>query len=178
MDGFTRLQRTYDHRLRDLVRSTRDLTVATSAGVPRSTAAGWMRGPGRTTVTLDALSKSEQDLQAEVLRLRRRAHKLCALARSRVVSRPAMSLPFLAAIWHPTVPRRLEGPRAGPVPGTTAHWAGPNRGAYPLCDAGDESIRLRAVKVHRASPVAASIACTIRSRPPRTTSPSRRAGDE
>jgi len=43
-----RLQRTYDHRLRDLVRRTRDLTIATRAGVPRSTAADWLElAPGK-----------------------------------------------------------------------------------------------------------------------------------
>jgi hypothetical protein len=71
-----RLQKTYDHRLRDLVRRTGDLTVTTNAGVPRSTAAGWIRGPNRATVTLDVLGMNEQDLQAEVVRLRRHVEKL------------------------------------------------------------------------------------------------------
>lgn len=79
--GMTRSLRTYDHRLRDLVRQAGDVTIATSAGVPRSTAAGWLRRPGRTTVTLDAVSLSEQELQREVLRLRRRVEKLRAVAR-------------------------------------------------------------------------------------------------
>ena len=76
-----RSQRTYDHRLRDLVRRTRDVTLATSLGVPRSTAAGWLRQPSRTTVTIDLLSKNAQDLQAEVVRLRRRVQKLRAVVR-------------------------------------------------------------------------------------------------
>jgi transposase InsO family protein len=76
-----RSQRTYDHRLRDLVQRTRDVILATSLGVPRSTAAGWLRQPGRTTVTLDVLSKDAQDLQAEVIRLRRRIQKLRAVVR-------------------------------------------------------------------------------------------------
>ena len=67
-----RVQRTYDHRLRDLVRRTGDLALATSAGVPRSTAAGWLSSQSRPTVTLDALSMKEEGLQAEVLLLRRR----------------------------------------------------------------------------------------------------------
>jgi len=37
-----RPQQRYDHRLRDLVQGTRDLTIATDLGVPRSTARGWL----------------------------------------------------------------------------------------------------------------------------------------
>jgi hypothetical protein len=39
----SRPQRRYDHRLRDLVQRTGDLTIATDLGVPRSTARGWAR---------------------------------------------------------------------------------------------------------------------------------------
>lgn len=46
-----RQQRTYDHRLRELVRETGDLTVATKLGVPRSTAAGWLRGGKQDVIT-------------------------------------------------------------------------------------------------------------------------------
>ena len=38
----SRPQRRYDHRLRDLVQRTGDLTLATDLGVPRSTARGWL----------------------------------------------------------------------------------------------------------------------------------------
>jgi len=37
-----RPQQRYDHRLRDLVHSTGDVTIATALGVPRSTARGWL----------------------------------------------------------------------------------------------------------------------------------------
>ena len=43
MSGQRRPQRTYDHRLRELVRETGDLTVATGLGVPRSTARPLLR---------------------------------------------------------------------------------------------------------------------------------------
>ena len=76
-----RPKRSYDHRLRDVVRRTRDLNIAISAGVPRSTAAGWLSEPRRTIVTVDALSMEEQNLQAEVLRLRRRVQKLRSVVR-------------------------------------------------------------------------------------------------
>ena len=65
-----RRQRTYDHRLRELVRKTGDLTIATEIGVPRSTAAGWIRAEPVEVVTLDILDKTEPALQAEVLKLR------------------------------------------------------------------------------------------------------------
>lgn len=45
----TRVQSAYDHRLRELVRATGDVALATRLGVPRSTAAGWLRG-ARTRV--------------------------------------------------------------------------------------------------------------------------------
>jgi len=48
-----RQQRTYDHRLRELVRKTGDLTIATRLGVPRSTVAGWLRAQPQDVVTLD-----------------------------------------------------------------------------------------------------------------------------
>lgn len=35
-----RVQQRYDHRLRNLVQRTRDVTIATERGVPRSTARG------------------------------------------------------------------------------------------------------------------------------------------
>ena len=75
-----RSQKTYDHRLRDLVRRTRDVTQATSLGVPRSTAAGWLRQPDRSTITIDVLSNDARDLHAEIIRLRRRVQKLRAVS--------------------------------------------------------------------------------------------------
>jgi hypothetical protein len=37
-----RPQQRYDHRLRNLVQRTGDVTVATDLGIPRSTARGWL----------------------------------------------------------------------------------------------------------------------------------------
>ncbi len=39
----SRHQQTYDHRLRDLVRTTGDADIAAEFGAPRSTALGWLR---------------------------------------------------------------------------------------------------------------------------------------
>ena len=79
MSGQRRQQRTYDHRLRELVRETGDLTVATRLGVPRSTAAGWLRAGNRDVVTLEVLDRREIELQAEVLKLQRRIRVLGAV---------------------------------------------------------------------------------------------------
>jgi hypothetical protein len=71
-----RQQRTYDHRLREFVRETGDLSVATSLGVPRSTAAGWLRARPPDVVILDVLDPRERQLEVEVLKLRRRIRAL------------------------------------------------------------------------------------------------------
>src|SRR5664279_294192 len=77
----TRTQRRYDHRLREHVRTTRDINCALQHGVPRSTARGWLRNPGAQVVSVDALSMDATQLQREVLRLRSRVQKLTALQR-------------------------------------------------------------------------------------------------
>jgi putative transposase len=76
-----RLQQRYDHRLRNLVRSTGDVTVATDLGVPRSTARGWLGKAPKVVVSLDVTDLKASELQQEVLKLRRRVRKLAALLR-------------------------------------------------------------------------------------------------
>jgi hypothetical protein len=71
-----RQQRVYDHRLRSLVRETGDLGVATTMGVPSSTARGWLRAQAREVVSLDVVGKREEELTAEIVRLRRRVRIL------------------------------------------------------------------------------------------------------
>jgi hypothetical protein len=46
-DDHERLQQRYDHRLRDLVQRTGDMTIATDLGVPRSTVRGCSARPRR-----------------------------------------------------------------------------------------------------------------------------------
>jgi glutamyl-tRNA reductase len=48
--------KTYDHRLRELVYTTQDVSLALDLGVPRSTAYGWIRNEPPEVVTLDALN--------------------------------------------------------------------------------------------------------------------------
>ena len=77
----SRPQRRYDHRLRELVQRTGDLTIATDLGVPRSTARGWLGAAPTVVVTLDVADLTEPELRQEILKLRRRVEKLAALLR-------------------------------------------------------------------------------------------------
>ena len=81
MTSTARPQQRYDHRLRDLVHRTGDVTIATDLGVPRSTARGWLRRAPEVVVSLDVTHLSEPELQHEILQLRRRVEKLAALLR-------------------------------------------------------------------------------------------------
>ena len=80
LDGFSSVEPT-DHRLRDLVQRTGDVTIATDLGVPRSTARGWLGQTPNVVVTLDATDLTAAELQQEVVKLRRRVKKLTALLR-------------------------------------------------------------------------------------------------
>ena len=74
-------QQRYDHRLRDLVRGTGDVTIATGLGVPRSTVRGWLDKAPRVVITLDVTNLQTSELQQEIVALRRRVRKLTALLR-------------------------------------------------------------------------------------------------
>ena len=67
-----RSQQRYDHRLRELVQRTGDLTIATDLGVPRSTARGWLDKAPKVVVSLDETDLRAPELQPEILKLRRR----------------------------------------------------------------------------------------------------------
>jgi hypothetical protein len=66
MPTMARPQQRYDHRLRNLVQSTGDVTVATGLGVPRSTARGWRRAAPPVVVSLDVADLAEPELRQEV----------------------------------------------------------------------------------------------------------------
>ena len=76
-----RPQQRYDHRLRHLVQRTGDVKGATSLGIPRSTARGWLGAAATVVVCLDVADLKEPELRQEVLKLRRRVQKLTALLR-------------------------------------------------------------------------------------------------
>ena len=80
-----RPQQRYDHRLRELVHRTGDLSIATDLGVPPSTARGWLGIAPTVVVSLEVADLTELELRQEVLTLRRRVQKLAALLRLALV---------------------------------------------------------------------------------------------
>ena len=74
-------RRVYDHRLREMTCEEGDTHLFTGMGVPRSTFVSWLRRGPREVVTLDVVAQDTIDLQAEVLRLRRRCAMLLAITR-------------------------------------------------------------------------------------------------
>jgi len=74
-------RRAYDHRLRDLVCEGRDPGLFHHIGVPRSTAASWLRRGPRPVISAEVLAMDQQELQAEVLALQRRVRLLLAVIR-------------------------------------------------------------------------------------------------
>ncbi len=85
MTRTARSQRTYDHRLKELVYSTGDIQIAIEQGVPRSTAKGWLTSPPAEVVSVDALDLTVDELRRELFVLRKRNRELFALLRLFVV---------------------------------------------------------------------------------------------
>jgi putative transposase len=81
MTTTSRPQQRYDHRLRDLVRRTGNLTFATDLGVPRSTARGWLGAAPNVVVSWEVADLTEPELRQEIVKLQRRLEKLAALLR-------------------------------------------------------------------------------------------------
>ena len=77
----TRSQRSYDHRLKELIRTSGDLSLARELRIPRSTAMGWLSDSAKPVVSLDVFSLQERELQREIVMLRQRIRKLRALLR-------------------------------------------------------------------------------------------------
>ena len=63
MTSTGRRQRRYDHRLRDLVQRTGDVTIATDLGIRRSTARGRLGNGQTVVVSLDVTNLKTLDLQ-------------------------------------------------------------------------------------------------------------------
>lgn len=85
MTSTTRMQRRYDHRLRELVYKAKSVDVAMRHGVPRSTARGWLAPMTTPVVTLNVANHDPFRLQQEVTALRRRVDRLVALLRLMVL---------------------------------------------------------------------------------------------
>lgn len=73
--------RAYDHRIRDLVCEERDPALFAQLGIPRSTAASWIRRGSRPVVTTQLFAEDEQQLRARVLKLERRVQLLLGIVR-------------------------------------------------------------------------------------------------
>ena len=133
MTTTSRPQQRYDHRLRDLVQRTGDLTIATDLGVPRSTARGWLGAAPTVVVSLEVADLTEPELRREILKLRRRVEKLAALLR------------LALALLH-TSGFRLSGarlPDGQPSYGSCAPWIG--RGRVSRCERSSSSCFCRRV---------------------------------
>lgn len=103
MTTAVRRQQRYDHRLRELVRRTGELRLATGRGVPRSTARGWLGGSSSAVVSLNEAERTEAELRQEILTLQRRVTKLAALLRLALALGPRGQRRF-------TRERLLDGP--------------------------------------------------------------------
>ena len=81
MTATTRTQQQYDHRLRQLIRSTGDVQSAVRHGILSSTARGWVKATPAEVVSFDVVEMDKLRLQQEVLALRRRVERLVAILR-------------------------------------------------------------------------------------------------
>ena len=79
-------RRAYDHRLRDLICEERNPALFAQLGIPRSTAASWIRRGSKPVVTTELFGQDEQQLRARVLKLERRVQLLLAVTRCFVES--------------------------------------------------------------------------------------------
>ncbi len=77
----TRTQKRYDHRLRELVRSTQDISRAVEDGVPFSTACDWLKATAAEAVTVDVRKMDTISGQQALLQLRARMQTLTTLPR-------------------------------------------------------------------------------------------------
>ena len=89
-----RTQRRYDHRLKELVRESGDLTAALRLGVPRSTAVGWLarREDPVTVISHEVATLPRAELEAELLKLRARIRYLIHLIRALVAMIRALGI--------------------------------------------------------------------------------------
>ena len=76
-----RSQQIYDHRLVRLVQDAGDASIATRLGVPRSTAAGWLRRVPRTVTVAHVADEAVAVLRARLARAERRCQRLAAVLR-------------------------------------------------------------------------------------------------
>ena len=73
--------RIYDHRLIQFVQESRDPTLATRLGVPRSTATGWLRRAPRSVTTAPTPEETVHELQRKLTRVEKRCRRLAGVLR-------------------------------------------------------------------------------------------------
>ena len=71
----------YDHRLIQLVQETRDPSIATTMGIPRSTVAGWLKRGPRPVTTAPAPDATVHELQRKLARVEKRCRRLASVLR-------------------------------------------------------------------------------------------------
>jgi transposase InsO family protein len=62
-------KRVYDHRLRDYVRETRDVSFAVSLGVPKTTISGWLKATPRDVVSHEVFDLNDLQVRRRIFKL-------------------------------------------------------------------------------------------------------------
>ena len=75
----------YDPRVRELIHATGNPDLFPELGMPRSTAAGWLRGNFKSAIGTEAVSATEIELYMKLAKLERRIQILLAVLRLLVV---------------------------------------------------------------------------------------------
>ena len=81
MSTKTAARNVYDPRVRELIRATGNPDLFPELGIPRSTAAGWLRGAFKPAVGTAAMSKTEIELHRRLGKLERRNQVLLTVMR-------------------------------------------------------------------------------------------------
>ena len=80
MKSTQQTKRVYDHRLREYVRTTGDVSLAKELGVPRSTINDWRQGPELEVVTDPVFHMTDDPLaRRRILKLQRRLRIVTAV---------------------------------------------------------------------------------------------------
>ena len=74
-------KKVYDHRLRDYVRETRDVSFAVGLGVPKTTISGWLKATPRDVVSHEVFDLNDLQVRRRILKLERRLKIVTAIMR-------------------------------------------------------------------------------------------------
>jgi len=98
LDPPMRTRKAYDHRLRALVCEQKDQSLPPRLGIPRSTAATWLRRGARDVISAEIVSREAAELRVDLLKAQRRVEVLLAIVR-------------LLFMWVRILGPRLDGDR-------------------------------------------------------------------